>query len=74
MSDNLQEQSRDTAEVTRRLSDLNIDLIKEGRATVRATCDRVRKTHETIRRSYKMLSGSDWRPPSQEQYAKTVSS
>jgi chemotaxis response regulator CheB len=52
MSDDLEEKSRDVAEVTRRLSDMNIDLVKEGREMIRAT-------RETIGRTRRLLNGGE---------------
>lgn len=54
--DSPQEKSRDIAEVSRRLSDLNIDLIKDSRATIQATHELVRATREALRRSRNILN------------------
>jgi chemotaxis response regulator CheB len=55
MSDNFKEKSRDIAETTRRLSSMNIDLVKRSQEMIKATREAIDRTRET-------LSGSnpDW--------------
>jgi cob(I)alamin adenosyltransferase len=52
MPNNAREEARNMVDVTRRLSDMNLDLIKEARRTIRAT-------HETVQRARQMLQASD---------------